>query len=181
MKSFRDLPISRKLTLIIMLVSFLVVLLACGAFVIHERVTYPQVLLRDMTTLANVTSMVISYGVETEDAEETARLLEALRTETRVLAVGVYTNNVLWIKYPANRDGSEFPAPAPAAGHRFAQALEISQPILYERPQETGTNRLSEVGTLYLRASLTDMYARQWRYVGIASGVLLAAVVIAFL
>src|SRR2546427_203910 len=85
MKSFRDLPISRKLTLIIMLVSFLVLLLACGAFVILER------------------------------------------------------------------------------------------------PEETGTNRLSQVGMLYLQASLADLSVRQWHYVGIACSVLLAAVVVAFL
>ncbi len=181
MKSFRDLPISRKLTRIIMLVSFLVLLLACGAFVIHERLTYPQVLLRDMTTLAKVTGMVISYGVDTGDRRETARLLEALRTETRVLAAGVYTNNVLWIKYPSDRDADGFPATAPMEGHRFGQTLEIGQPIIYDNPVETGTNRYSEVGALYLRASLADMYTRQWRYVGIACSVLLAAVVIAFL
>ncbi len=182
MKSFRDLPISRKLTLIIMSVSFLVLLLACGAFVIHERITYPRVLLRDMTTLAKVTSMVISYGVKLEDTEETARLLEALRTETRVLAAGVYnTNNVLWVKHPADSDASGFPTGAPVAGHRFAQNLEIGESIIYDDPAETGPNRFSKVGTLYLRASLADMYARQWRYVGIACAVLLAAVVIAFL
>src|SRR2546428_4057012 len=158
MKPFRVLPISRKLTLIIMLVSFLVLLLACGAFVIHERVTYPQVLLRDMTTLAKVTSMVISYGVDTEDAKETGRLIEALRTETRVLAAGVYRTNVLWVKYPADRDTSAFPSAAPAAGHRFGKTLEIGQPIVLERPEETGTNRSSQVGSLYLQASLTDMY-----------------------
>src|SRR5438093_757603 len=182
MKSFRDLPISRKLTLIIMLVSFLVLLLACGAFVIHERTTYPRTLLRDMTTLAKVTSMVISYGVYGEDAKETAQFLEALRTETRVLAAGVYrTNNVLWVKYPADRDSSGFPSAAPVSGHHFGPTLEIAQPIVLERPEETGTNRLSQVGMLYLQASLTDMYTRQWRYVGIACSVLLAAVVIAFL
>ena len=54
--AFRDLSIKRKLTLVIMLTSTAALLLACGAFVAYELLTFRDVMTQELETLAGIIS-----------------------------------------------------------------------------------------------------------------------------
>src|SRR5688572_19245678 len=52
--AFRDLPIRRKLTAIIMATSSASLLLACCAFLLHDLVSFRRLLVADLSTLAEI-------------------------------------------------------------------------------------------------------------------------------
>ena len=54
MNWLRDLPIRRKLTLVILLTCSLVLLLACGVLALYQVLNFRQGMVRDTTVLANV-------------------------------------------------------------------------------------------------------------------------------
>ena len=76
MRNLRDISIKLKLTLIIMLTSTVVLLLACMAFVIYDLITFRRSMTRDLSTIAeiignNTTSALVF--VDQDAAEERRR------------------------------------------------------------------------------------------------------------
>ena len=191
---FLNLPLRRKMTAIILLVTCAALVLACSAFVIHDRWTYPGTLLQEIATLADINGRNIAFDVEWGDASQkrddddkrrhAQDCLMAFSADRRIVAACVFTYPeadtnqparptpaLLWAKHPYDREDATFPAPARTAGHQFTGGtLQLLHPLQYKG---------RSVGMLYVEASLAEMYARQWQYAGIALGVLLASAVVA--
>lgn len=199
MNWFLHLPISRKLTLIIMAISGAVLLLACAAFVVFDRTTYRETLRQAVTTLAQITSRNVSFDVfwGSEDSQQTTvTFLKTLNTDPRIVAACVFRDTALWARFPAHRTDTSFPAlppdlsrpadPAPAVSDpQFATHAEFHGDSLRIftaiHHQEDPAVPAQLVGVLYVEASLAEMYARQNRYIGIALAVLAVSGVVALL
>ena len=59
MRSFRDMPIRRKLLAISLLSSAVALLLACGGFVAYEISAYRQATLSQLTSVAGVIGLIL--------------------------------------------------------------------------------------------------------------------------
>src|SRR5436190_12392064 len=90
MLAFHDLPIKRKLTLIILLTSSIVLLLACAAFVIYDQITFRRSMIDDLDTLAEIIGEnsrgALSFGVPKAGKE----VLAALKARPHIVAAGLY-------------------------------------------------------------------------------------------
>jgi diguanylate cyclase (GGDEF)-like protein len=166
---FRHLSIRRKLTVIIMLVAGLSLLLACSAFVAYEALTFRRTMVSNLATLTDILGANSAAPLLFNDVRAAEENLRALSAHPQILQAAIF-----------NRDGRLFAAYArpdvavsppsfefQARGYRFGDdALATYRPIVFSG--ET-------IGTVAIRADLSELYARLWRYASIVVIVLLAA------
>jgi signal transduction histidine kinase/CheY-like chemotaxis protein/HAMP domain-containing protein len=175
MSWLRDLPIRRKLTLVILLTCTAVLLIACTALAAYELFDYRRNMARDTTVLADILAKNTRAAVAFQDETAAQETLQALQSEPHVVAAILYA-----------RDGARFaeyiragttPGHAPAIaedGHRFEHGhLTLFHPVMLNEKR---------IGTLYMRMDLQGIYARLGLFAGISalvlSGSLLMALVL---
>src|SRR5213592_2463170 len=171
--TLKDQPIRRKLTIVILLTSTVVLLLTCGAFVAYEVITFRQGLAENLTTLAQITAENITAALAFDNQSDADGVLSALRIERNVVAAGLYNKNgELFANYPTNLPAGAFPSKPEKDGHWFAQSyLLLFQPVIEEKKR---------VGTLYLKADVSAMYERFRLYGGIVVVVMAICCLVAF-
>jgi signal transduction histidine kinase len=182
MVSFRDLPIRRKLTVIIMATSSAALFLACAAFVLHDLVNFRRQLVADLSTLARIVGSNSTGAILFNDAARAGETLGALAAEKHVMWACIYDQRGRRLaeyvrgSVRGNARGSGeagLPLAPEPPGHRFTDGrLLLSTPIVLEG---------EEIGTVLLAADLEEIRDRLFRYVGIGALVLLASSLVALL
>jgi two-component system, NtrC family, sensor kinase len=173
MLAFRNLSLRRKQTLIIMLTSSIVLLLACAAFSIYEVLTFRKEMVQHLSLLADIAGDNTAAALDFNDAPSAVETLAALRVEPGIIGACVYRNNgEVFATYDRENDEIIFTAPAlPAAGHAFDRGrLILSDPIVHKG--ET-------IGVIYLESDMRALTARLWRYAGIVTLVFVISLLIA--
>jgi signal transduction histidine kinase len=174
MISLRDLPIRRKLTVIMMATSSAALLLACSAFVLHDLVNFRRLLVADLSTLAEIVGSNSAGAILFNDRARAEETLGALQAERHVLWACIYGQDGRRLAgYVRGGGAVEFPPAPPPPGHRFAAGrLRLSTPVVFDRER---------IGTVLLESDLGEIRARLVRYVGIGALVLLASSLAALL
>ncbi len=151
--SLRDLPIKRKLMLVILLTSSFALLLMGSAVITYELVTFRRALAVNIGVLAQIIGSNSTAAVAFDDPKSAREILAALSAEHQITAAAIYDKSGrLFASFPEEVPASEFPKQPGPDGHRFDRAhLVMFQPILQE-----GTR----LGTIYLQADLGVMYSR---------------------
>jgi signal transduction histidine kinase/DNA-binding response OmpR family regulator len=175
MRSIRDVPIERKLTLMILLVNGIALVLAFGGFLSYEIFRFGESTRESMATLAAVISVNTAAAMAFDDAASAGETLAGLRAHDNVTSAALYTRQGVvfasWVRGGANRD--EIPAsPRPPGQYTVGDSLLLFRNI------ELGGDVL---GTLVIRHDTLEMRAWLLRYTGIALTVLAVSFVTAFL
>ncbi|HEV3410562.1 MAG TPA: ATP-binding protein [Chthoniobacterales bacterium] len=163
----RDIPIKRKLMLVIVLTSSFALLLMGSALITYELVTFRRALAVNMGVLAQIIGSNSTAAIAFDDHKNAQEILSALAAERQVTGAAIYDERGgLFASFPENAARSEFPVTPGRDGHTFdATHLTMFQPILQEGKR---------LGTIFLRADLGEMYSRLYVY-----GTLLALVGVA--
>ena len=150
---FRDLPIKRKLMLVILLTSTFALWLMGTALITYEFVTFRRTLAANMSVLAQIIGSNSTAALAFDDASNAREILAALAAENQVTAAALYDQKGnLFARFPETVPADRFPpAPGPEGDKFDRNHLVMFQPILQ------GGTRL---GTIYLQADLGQMYAR---------------------
>ena len=167
--------IKRKLTFLIMLTSGASLVAACVTFMIYEAVTYPKNLVAQLSTLADITAGNCAPFISLDQAKGefgAESVLANLKAERQIESACIYRGATVWAIYPTNRVVS-FPAQPANPEHRF----DSGHLYLFRNILDPDRKNL---GLIHIQASLSEMYDRQWRYAGIAFGVLLISGIVAF-
>lgn len=154
MLSLRDLPIKRKLRLVIVLSMALALLLMAGTVVIYEAVTFRSSMKASTSALAEVVASQSTSPLAFNDAEVGRETLSSLDAEPQITAAALYdTQGALFAVYkPLGGAGSVIPGkPGPLGSVFNTTSLVLFQPVI-----EKG----KRLGTLYVRADLREMYER---------------------
>src|ERR1041385_4089222 len=123
MRPLRDLPIKRKVTLVILLTCAAALLLACGALAAYEVIDFRRALVRDMTALADVLAKNTRAALAFQDDRAARETLEALQAEPYVTAACLYTQDGRQFATYTRAEGPPgFPAKPAAARYRFERA-----------------------------------------------------------
>jgi hypothetical protein len=119
--SFRDLPIRRKLALLILTTSVFAVTLACVGFAIYERQTFWADTVSELTALAETLGANTAASLAFNDQKTAQEMLGALRAERNVLGACLYDNRGnIFAEYRRPGLDSAFKMPRPQAdGARF--------------------------------------------------------------
>ena len=149
----QDLPIKRKLMLVILLTSSLALLLMGSGLIAYELITFRRALAANIGVLADIVGSNSTAALAFDDRKSAREILGALAAEPQITSAAIYDQNgQIFARFPSDAALDGFP-PAPASeGHRFDEArLVMFKPILFEEKR---------LGTIYLQADLGQMYAR---------------------
>jgi signal transduction histidine kinase/DNA-binding response OmpR family regulator len=168
MKPFRDLPISRKLTLIILGTSGVVLLLCMAAVTALERAEFYREMTSWHTVLADAVAANSIAALSFDDPDAAEEALAALAADPHVVAGCIYTaKGTVFARYLKTGQSPDlFPTTEPGEGHSFRDAaIHVYRPIIL---------RGEQIGTIYLRGDMSELRAILGRYAFVI-GVLVAA------
>jgi signal transduction histidine kinase len=177
MRLFRDLPIRRKLMLVSVLTSGLVLLLASAAFVAYELITFRQAMVRKLTTQADIIGYNSASAIVFNDRSAAADTLAALRAEPQIVSAAIREKggNIL-AAYVRSREEASSPVAssvAPDGPHLFqGDRLFVVRDVILDG---------EHIGSVHIESDLTEMSARLQRYASIVAVVLLASIGVAIL
>ncbi|MFL6539567.1 MAG: ATP-binding protein, partial [Chthoniobacterales bacterium] len=149
----RDTPIQQKLTLVILLTSSFALLLMGSALITYELVTFRRSLETNMGVLAQIIGSNSTAALAFDDPKGAQEILNALAAEKQVTAAAIYDNSgAIFASFPENKAPADLPTHPAGDGHMFAERqFMMFQPILQEGKR---------LGTIFVRADLTEMYSR---------------------
>ncbi|MEJ1972224.1 MAG: CHASE sensor domain-containing protein [Lacunisphaera sp.] len=160
---FRNLPIQRKLMMIIVGTSGVVLLLTCTAFLAYDVLTFRRSAVRQLSTLGEVIAANSTAVLAFDNADDATEVLGALKAERHVVAAALYDKqNRLFARYPAGAAAEDFPRPPPG---RWLPLCRRIPGRLHPGGQVKGARRM---GTLYLRSDMEALNERLRLYGGIA-------------
>src|SRR5882672_10472685 len=165
--SIRDLPFKHQLTLILTLTSCLALLVASAAFMFYDLYSYRLLMVRDLSTLAEVIGANSTAAIAFNDARAAEELLAALKAKPNVVAGLLYARDgSVFAGY--TRDGGPLHVPPGGPelpGYRFAgEYLHLIKPIVLDG---------EVIGNVYIRSDILELRSRVQHY-GIAVGLVLA-------
>jgi len=176
MHAFRDMPIKRKLMLIIMLTSSVALLLVCMAFVTTDLITFRHAMGRDLSIKAEMIGTNSTAALVFNDQSSAQETLSALRAAPHIVFACIYSKGgEVFAKYlnsAANDD--DF---VPPKFQEESLHFERGHLILFKSIVLDG----EIIGAVYLKSDLKEMYFRMKRYGGIVSIIMLVALCVALL
>jgi signal transduction histidine kinase len=176
MRSFHDLSIREKLIWMTVLSSGLALLLACAAFLAHERITFRSAMVQRLSILAEVLGYNATSAILFNDAESATSTLAALRANPHVRSAGVYDREGrLFASY--RRAGEEATSRQPEPPAEPANAERYDEGRLFLQRQIASDGK--PIGRIFLESDLGELNERVRRYAGIASLVFLASSLVA--
>ena len=173
--NFRDTPIKRKLMLILMLISGVVVLLTCGAFVANELLTFQGRAFRGLATLGEVIASNSTASLAFENEADASEVLSALRARPEMVAAALYDKQGrLFARYPVSAPSNAFRVSPERDGFRMEHSLLVGY-----LPVIQGDN--TRLGTLFIASNMRAIYERLIRYAWLAAGVMVVSLAVAYL
>jgi signal transduction histidine kinase/ActR/RegA family two-component response regulator len=151
--SLRNVPIKRKLMLVILLTSGFAILLMGTALIFYEVGTFRRALTGNIEVLGQIIGSNSTAALAFDDRENANEILRALAAENQITAAAIYDRNGrLFASFPQNLAPNQLPPTPGIDGHRFDRShLVMVQPIFQEG---------ARLGTIYLEADLSQMYRR---------------------
>ena len=175
MKLLHDLPIRRKVMLVMMLTTGVALLLACTALLSYELREFRHKLESDLATLGQVIGANSSAAISFDDEQAATEMLAALRAEPQIVAARIYRQGgqplAGYIRPGATATLPD--APSSTAFHVADDRLHHFAPV--EDAREKG-----HAGTIYLAAEFGGMRDRVKSYAGLLVIVLVASGLVAF-
>jgi len=178
MRALRDMPIRRKLTLIVMAATATALLLAASAFTANDLLTLRRAVLHDLQILAEITSANSAPAVLFSDQVALEETLGFLHSRPNIEVAAVTASDGELLAHYVRPDLEIVPGEIDPHHDHFGIAHNFLGHLDVIRPIEQNGERLGEV---YLRADLVpDMVDRLLSYLGIAAVVLVLALLSAF-
>jgi signal transduction histidine kinase/CheY-like chemotaxis protein len=175
MMPFTNLRLRQKLTLNTMLTSVVVLVLACGAFMGYELLTFKRTMTRDLAILGDVIGDNSTAALTFGDNDAAKGVLGSLRAQKHVVSACVYGpegDAFAMYRRDAGNDTPGWPDhPTESASERSPHWLGVFRPITLDNDR---------IGTVYIRSDLGEMQARVTRYSMIVAVVLLTSILVAF-
>lgn len=168
---FANLPVQRKLGYAMLLTTAVALLLACVIFFIVEYRSYRSDIQHTVATLAKLTADNSTAAIAFEDWSNGAQILEALRAEPQIVSAALYdVDGRLFASFRTTPE-EELP-PFVAAGSARIVFAEQGYVIGVQPVMENGRR----LGTLYLRASMAEIFHRMQGYLWVVLFVLASAI-----
>jgi PAS domain S-box-containing protein len=171
-KWLNNLPLKRKLTLIILIACSGALFLACGVLAGYQMFDFRRTLVRDTTVLADVVGENSRAALAFDDEDSAEEILLALKAEPDVLAAALFRpDGTQLAKYFRPGAQSEIPAKPGEDGRRFADGrLQVFRPVQLNNKR---------VGMLFMDLDMHGMYDQLRLFAFLSVGVLLGSFLVA--
>lgn len=166
MKPYRELSINTKLTLLVVLAGGVALLLSCVAFVTNDVRMIRSTTIDQMTTLAQVLGSNSTAALSFDDPKTAGELLRSLEEQPAIEFACLYdSTGKRFATY--QRANTQFTPPASPLAPGFAFSggyLDVTRTIV---------NNGQRVGTIYLHASMDELYDQIFWYINIVAVVMI--------
>lgn len=176
MPVYKNISIKNKLILIQLVTAFVAVLICCVLFVFNDVKTFNKSLVNNKYSIAEIVGVNVIAPLLFKDKDAATQILQNLKSNASILNAAIFDKE--GIKF-AQYDRRETPFLFPPPGdEKFNQTNFMGQKFLveYKIIQEN-----EFMGTVMLRSELTAVDDILINYIKVASGVLLGALLIAFI
>ncbi|MBA3846080.1 MAG: HAMP domain-containing protein, partial [Planctomycetes bacterium] len=166
-----DLPIQRRLTLVILATCSVVLLIAIALLATFEILDYRRSLARDATLWADLLGTNAQAALAFGDKEAVTSLLTALRNEPSVDGARVFdATGAAFADYAGTQALLAPPTLPGADGHHFGDShLAIFRPVVLDAKR---------IGTISIQVNLAGMYQRVWIFGSVSVVVLLVSLLL---
>ena len=174
MKFLRNLPIRRKLMVVMMLATSVALLLSGIALLWHELRDFRVNLEANISTMARIVSSNSVAAISFDDENAAAETLLGLKVEPQILAAGIYREDSgLFAKYIRKGVRTPLPEVAGPDGCTISGDRMIRASGLFDERERR------RVGTIYIVADSGGIRERIKSYAGLLSLVLLTSALVA--
>ncbi len=192
MRSLGNISLKKKITVLILATSCIVLFLSSSIFVGSQVLTYKRQTVGELSAVAEIIANNVTAAVVFDDPASAEETLSALRARPAIATARIYLDDgTLFAEYRASRfqeepgDTSE-PSLATAAGQpdsTFEPTENYRLEFLKGYVDLHAPIRLDGdlVGTLFLRSDLAEMYDIINAYLVLAAAVILGLIIVAFL
>ena len=173
MRWLQDLPIRRKLSIVILLTCTAVLLAACASLAIYEAINFRRAMARDTVVLADILAKNTRAALAFQDETTAGEILQALQSEPHIVGASLYNQDKTWFAGYLRPDATfEFPSAPAADGAEFASGhLEVYRPVFLNEKR---------LGTIYLKVDLEGLYSRLRLFAIIVGATLAGALLMAY-
>src|SRR5438874_7612251 len=114
----KDLPIRRKLTVIILLTTVAALLLTRSVFFSYEFLTFRRATLQQLSTVGEVIAANSTAALAFDNQDDAKEILSALKAESHITAAALYDKTgKLFATYPAGVPDASLPVVPEKAGY----------------------------------------------------------------
>jgi len=161
-----------------MLVSGAALLLACGAFITYDMVSFRDGMVHTLSIQAQVAGSNSVSALLFSDPHSAENTLSALKVAPNIVSAGIYTlDGRAFASYQRDGGSQNFTPPPIPSGQTEAHWFKDRQLVLVHMIVFQG----KPTGVVYIRSDLQEMTQRFKRYAGIAAIVLLVSLIAALL
>jgi signal transduction histidine kinase len=157
----RNIPIQKKLTIVILFTTGAVFLLTTLSFFTYDFFTFRQTTIRHLNTLGEIVADNSTAALAFDDPSSANEILQALKAENHIIAACIYNEGgQLFAAYPAGVKRKNLPGKSGINGFRFNKSfIEGFLPIHQDN---------NFLGTLYLKSDNKALTSRLKLYLSIA-------------
>ncbi|HTD95253.1 MAG TPA: CHASE sensor domain-containing protein, partial [Chitinophagaceae bacterium] len=150
---YKNIPIRKKLLRIVFLINGIVLFVTCVTFFIYEFYIFRKTTSEKLSTIGKIIAANSTAALAFQNADDAKEILAALKAEPHIVAASLYDKDgKIFSKYATTARESVFPVSPGVAGFSFTNSyLDGFTPV-------TQDNR--QLGTLYLKSDMGDMYER---------------------
>jgi signal transduction histidine kinase len=186
MDFFRNVSIKRKLNVIMMMISFIVLLIACGAFVANEVFSYRTTMIKHLDTLAEVIGTNSTAALSFSDKKSANETLAALAAEPNIISATIFDREAKrFASYSVQTGNKSTSSIFEEKGAPFNRSLIITDGYEFYKDHVDLSKKIifdkESIGTVYIRADLTDLYSRLRFYLIVTSLIMMVSIFIAFI
>ena len=174
----RNSPLARRLGWMSLFVSGSALLLASLAFLIYDQITFRESMVRNLSAQAQIVGANSISALTFNDPQSAEVTLSALNSFPEILSAGIYAaDGHVFARYMKNPVGNAIAVATNRANidekvESRSDEIFLVRPIMFQG---------KKVGAVYIRSSVTALSHRFWRYILIASIVLLVSLIVALL
>jgi signal transduction histidine kinase/CheY-like chemotaxis protein len=153
MNWLRQLPIKRKLNLVVGITCVAVLVPICVGLVLYQVLDFRRTLERDTAVLADVLARNSQAALAFQDEDGARKVLLAVEADPVIVAASLYkADGEPFTEYTKQGVKVDFPVRAPVVESHFEPNwLVVSRPVFLDK---------KVIGTIYLRASLQGIHDR---------------------
>jgi signal transduction histidine kinase/ActR/RegA family two-component response regulator/HAMP domain-containing protein len=172
MNWLQNLPLKRKLSMVILFTCSAVLLLACAVLGAYQLFDFRNNMVEDSRVLSDIIGKNTCAALAFQDNNSAEQTLLTLQSEPSVSAACLYdAHGNQFASYTQPGRETKFPSSPSADGHHFEHGhLALFQPV---------TLNGKRIGTIYLQTDLKGMYERLRVFAGVAILVLLGSLIVA--
>lgn len=183
MRIFNNIPITKKITGIVLLTSTAVLTLASTVFIISQIVSFRNMVIQELVASGNIVASHSTAALVFDDRRAAREMLLAFERSTNISSAAIYDQNGnLFAQYVAPGKGVSMPPlTSPNAADGVDEAVTTSRIVWRIRPNWLeGEITLvgpvildqAQIGSLEIRANLDDVYRVVSDFIAIVAAVI---------